>query len=192
MRREQRDNEQEVTRPRGRRVAADTLARPSRREQAAQIETLAEQGIATSEIADRLGLARSTVNKYRRDPAGERERERREGYRGECRSCGRPTSGDGPGRGLEWCPECAPAQRRRWSDEEMLEAIRAWTGLTGHPPTVYDWSPAHAPAGHRGAARYRAERGHWPSASSVTRRFGTLARAVDQADLASARLGKRL
>ena len=65
----------------------------------------------TEEIADRLGLARSTVNKYRRDPEGERERARRERYRGRCRGCGRPTRGsDGPGRAPEWCPESCPFQ----------------------------------------------------------------------------------
>lgn len=166
-------------RPRGQRAPAGVLERRTRKQQADRIEALAGRGLGSEEIADRLGLARSTVNKYRHDPDGERERARRERYRGRCRRCGRPTRGsDGPGRHPEWCPECAPLRRRRWSDERLLKAIRDWTRLTGAPPTLYDWSPAHAPGGHRGAERYLAERGRWPNASSVARRFGSLRAAV--------------
>jgi IS30 family transposase len=180
-----RPSESASRRAAGERVAADVLHRPSRRERADEIESLAARGFRSDEIAAQLGLARSTVNKYRRDPDGERERARRERYRGRCRGCGRPTRGsDGPGRAPEWCPECAPLQRRRWSDERLHEAIRDWTRLTGSPPTLYDWSPAHAPGGHRGAARYLAERGRWPNASSVARRFGSLRTAVDAAGIA--------
>jgi hypothetical protein len=161
------------------------LERPSRSQQAERIAALVETGLDSEAIAELLGRARSTVNKYRRDPEGERERARRESYRGRCRGCGRPTRGsDGPGRAPEWCPECAPLQRRRWSDAQMLEAIRQWTRLTGTPPSLYDKSPAHAPAGHTGAARYLAERGRWPNASSVARRFGSLRAAVEAAVVA--------
>jgi DNA-binding CsgD family transcriptional regulator len=177
-----------VRRPRGQRAQGRLLERPSRKQRVERIEALAARGLGSEEIAARLGLARSTVNKYRRDPEGERERVRRERYRGRCRGCGRPTRGsDGPGRAPEWCPECAPARRRRWSDAQMLEAIREWTRLTGAPPTLYDWSPAHAPAGHPGAARYLAERGRWPNASSVARRFGSLRGAVEAAGVAAKR-----
>jgi hypothetical protein len=161
------------------------LDRPGRGERADEIEELAARGFRSDEIAEKLGLARSMVNKYRRDPDGDLERARRERYRGRCRGCGRRTRGsDGPGRAPEWCPACAPLQRRRWSDERLLEAIRDWTRLTGAPPTLYDWSPAHAPAGHSGAARYLAERGRWPNASSVARRFGSLRAAVGAAGVA--------
>jgi hypothetical protein len=168
-------------RPGGERAAAGVLERRTRSEQAARIEALAARGLAREEIAAELGLARSTVNKYRRDPHGERERARREHYRGRCLGCGRATRGsDGPGRAPEWCPACAALRRRRWSDQRLLEAIRAWTRLTGTPPTLYDWSPAHAPSDHPGAARYLAEPGRWPSASSVARRFGSLRAAVER------------
>jgi hypothetical protein len=136
------------------------LDRLSREQQVQRIESLSRRGLGTEEIPDLVRLACSTVNKYRRDPEGERERARRERYRGRCRSCGRRTSGsDGPGRAPELCLERAPLQRRRWSDERLLDAIRDWTRLTGAPPTLHDWSPAHAPSGHAGAARDLAERG---------------------------------
>jgi hypothetical protein len=180
-----RPSESGSRRPRGERVGAEVLDRPGRRERADEIEELATRGFRSDEIAAKLGLARSTVNKYRRDPDGELERARRERYRGRCLGCGRPTRGsDGPGRAPEWCPECAPLRRRRWSEAQMLEAIREWVRLTGAPPTLYDWSPAHAPSGHPGAARYLAEHGRWPNASSVVRRFGSLRAAVEAAGVA--------
>jgi len=188
MPRGERAPEAEATRrrPRGRLAPAELLERPTRSQQAERIEALAGRGLDSEEIAARLGIARSTVNKYRRDPDGERERARRESYRGRCRGCGRPTRGsDGPGRAPEWCPECAPRQRRRWSDDALLEAIRDWARLTGAPPTLYDWSPAHAPAGHTGAACYLAERRKWPNASSLARRFGSLRAAIDRAGVAT-------
>jgi hypothetical protein len=90
-------------------VPAELLEHPTRKQQAEAIEALAGRGLGSEEIADRLGLARSTVNKYRRDPDGERERARRGRYRGRCRGCGRPTRGsDGPGRH----PSGAPSARR--------------------------------------------------------------------------------
>jgi hypothetical protein len=61
--------------------------------------------------------------------------------------------------------------------------VRDWYGLTGAPPTVPDWSPAHAPAGHEGATRYRSEPGRWPSATQVVRRFGSFPAAVRRAGL---------
>jgi DNA invertase Pin-like site-specific DNA recombinase len=66
-----RGNEAATQRPRGRRVKTDVLARPTRRERVNQIEALAARGLGTRELAERTGLARSTVNKYRRDPEGE-------------------------------------------------------------------------------------------------------------------------
>ena len=111
-----------------RRLAAEVLDRPGRRERADEIEEVAARGFRSDEIAEKLALARSTVNKYRRDPDGDQERARRERYRGRCR--GRPTRGsDGPGRAPEWCPECAPLRRRSWNDAQTLEAI-----LQAHHP----------------------------------------------------------
>ena len=68
-----------------------------------------------------------------------------------------------------------------------MESIRDWAELTGSPPTLADWSPAHARAGHEGAARYRSGRGRWPSASTVAARFGSLRAAVEAAGLRPAR-----
>ena len=144
-----------------------------------EIERLAnKEGLSNQQIAERLGLAVSTVRIYRRDPNGERQRARRDGYRGRCERCGNPVSGgNGRTRNPARCLTCAPLLRRRWSDEQLLEAIARWTAKTGAPPELADWSPAHAPHGYRGAAHYLRERGKWPSASTITRRFGSFAAA---------------
>jgi IS30 family transposase len=172
----------EQRRPRGRRTSATTLKHASRKERVAAIEALVGEGADNREIAHHLGLSPKTIAGYRRDPRGEDERKRRESYRGKCGRCGRPTHGsDGRAHGPRWCVACAPLARRRWSDEQLLEAIRDWATQTGALPTIYDWSPSHAPEGHPGAARYLDELGRWPNARSVARRFGSLAAAIERA-----------
>jgi DNA-binding CsgD family transcriptional regulator len=179
-----------VRRPAGERANDTTVERHTRAERVAQIERLERRGLATREIAEQLGLARSTVNIYRADPDGERQRQRRQRYQGTCRGCGGPTSGSGgPKRAPERCRSCAGKRRRNWSEQRVLEAIRDWTDVTGSPPTLADWSPAHAPAGHEGSARYRSERGRWPSASTVAARFGSLRAAIEAAGLRPAERG---
>lgn len=166
------------------RPGSAAVTRHSRAKRAKQIERLARRGLGTLEIAAELGLARSTINIYRRDPDGSRHRQRLERYRGRCRDCGRLTSGSGGrARTPARCRRCAGAQRRLWPSELILQRITEWTEETGSPPRVRDWSPAHAPAGHQGAGRYLAERGHWPSASVVVARFGSFPAAVTRAGL---------
>lgn len=167
----------------GDRAAPEALERHTRRSRVEEIERLlAQDPLSNREIAGRVGLSPSTVGIYRRDPDGARQRARRAAYRGRCGRCGRPVSGgNGRSRTSTWCPECAPLQRRRWSDEDLLEAIVRWTAATGSPPELPDWSPGHAPPGHAGARRYLRERGRWPSASTIARRFGSLSAAKRQA-----------
>jgi hypothetical protein len=176
-------------RPAGERVDRVAVERHTRGERVAQIKRLERRGLSTREIAAQLGLAPSTVNIYRADPDGDRQRQRRERYRGACTDCGRPTSGSGgPKRAPERCRSCAGERRRSWSQQRVLEAIRDWVALTGSPPTLADWSPAHARPGHDGAARYRQAPGRWPSASTVASRFGSLRAAIDAAGLRHARV----
>lgn len=171
-------------RPGGERVNRAAVEGYTRAERVAEIERLERRGLDTREIAQQLGLARSTINTYRRDPDGSRHRRRVEGYRGRCRDCGRLTSGSGGrARAPARCRRCAGAQRRSWPGELIHQRIKDWTAETGSPPRVRDWSPAHAPAGHQGAGRYLAERGQWPSASVVVSRFGSFPAAVRRAGL---------
>jgi transcriptional regulator with XRE-family HTH domain len=175
-------------RPAGTRADRAAVEQHSRPERVAQIDRLERRGLSTREIAEQLGLARSTVNIYRADPDGERQRQRRQRYQGACADCGRPTSGSaGPARAPERCRSCAAERRRSWSEQRVLEAIRDWSELTGSPPPLADWSPAHAPREHEGAARYRSAPGRWPSASTVAARFGSLRAAIEAAGLPPAR-----
>jgi len=162
-----------------------TTERSSRAERAREITRLRDpEGLPFREIARRLGLAASTAQIYYADPDGARQRRRRERYRGTCRACGRPTSGaQGRGKAPAYCAYCSRRRRRTWSDEDVLAAVRDWHALTGAVPTVLNWSPAHAPAGHAGAKLYRSEPGRWPSAALVARRLGSFPAAVRGAGL---------
>lgn len=166
----------------GRRRATGGIPRAERAREIARLRDAEE--LPFREIARRLGLAVSTVQIYYADPDGARQRRRREAYRGTCRSCGRRTSGaQGRRKAPAYCADCSRRRRRRWTEQEIVAAVRDWYALAGTPPTVADWSPAHAPAGHGGAMRYRAQPGRWPSAALVARRFGSFPAAVRRAGL---------
>jgi len=77
------------------------------------------------------------------------------------------------------------AGQRRYSPEELLEAIRRWAELYGEPPTVADWDPTRA---RREGKDWRAERyatGEWPTARMLRTAFGTMTKAVTAAGLTS-------
>jgi hypothetical protein len=118
------------------------VGRVPRRERVAQIRRLREgEGLSFAQIAERMDLAISTVHGYYADPTGERGRERRERYRRPCKNpaCGNLTSGaNGFADPPRHCPRCAALARRRWTEDNVLEAIREWQRLTGSVPTLHD------------------------------------------------------
>ena len=78
-----------------------------------------------------------------------------------------------------------PGGRRagRYTDDEILEAIRRWANRYGEPPTSTDWEPARA---RRMGQSWRAERfelGEWPTVRMVRARFGSFNAAVRDAGL---------
>jgi hypothetical protein len=90
-------------------------------------------------------------------------------------------------------PRRGPCRIRRklLGPEEILNAIREWTGRYGEPPTMADWDPSRARRSGQlwRVARYR--RGDWPSARSVCNHFGNFTTAVTRAGLEPRPRGQR-
>jgi predicted transcriptional regulator len=146
----------------------------ARSEIAPRIVALRAEGLLYREIAERLGLAPSTVHDYATDPDGTRVRARKAKADGACRDCGVRTISDG-GRAPERCMPCHGAHTREQSRRWILNSFKEWTDLFGVPPSATDWSPASARA--QGMA-HRAERTEqtgraWPPTSSVINIFGS-------------------
>lgn len=85
-----------------------------------------------------------------------------------------------------------PARGRRYTRDEVLEAIRQWADCHGSPPTSMDWDPARARRlGHDWRAE-RFEAGNWPTIRMVRDRFGTFNDAVTRAGLQPRRAPSRV
>ena len=138
------------------------------------------EGLSIAQIADRLGRSPATIKAYFYDPSGEKARAVKARYVGVCRGCGAYTEPrNGKGDAYAFCRACHPgAIERLWSRARVTEAMRSWEVRYARLPTSYDWSRTRARR-RGGEALERLAGGRWPSASVVTRLFGTWsARAV--------------
>jgi hypothetical protein len=82
------------------------------------------------------------------------------------------------------CRACRP-RHGRWvpfSDEQLLERIRAWTARFGAAPTKGQWRRAEL-GGHRA---WEDEYPAWPSPGAVARRYGSWRAALSAAGVATA------
>lgn len=118
---------------------------------------------------------------------------RRAKYRGECESCGKPTSyaTNGPHR---YCRACSPLARRIWTDDAVLEAIRSYGERYGRAPTAVDWNPSHARSGAVSKKRLaeierRWKDGRYPLTATVRSRFGSWSKAIRKAGYNARRQG---
>ena len=136
------------------------------------------EGLSIRQIADRLGRSPATVKAYFYDPTGEKARAVKARYQGVCRGCVAYTQPrNGKGDAYAYCKACHPgAIGRRWTRERVLAAMGEWCARYGRLPSSYDWSRTHARR-RGGEALERLSGGEWPSASVVTRAFGTWAAA---------------
>ncbi len=139
------------------------------------------EGLSIRQIADRLGRSPATMKAYLYDPTGEKARGvKARGvkarYVGVCRGCGAHTQPrNGKGDACSYCKRCHPgAIKRRWTQELVISAMRAWRERYGRWPSSYDWSRTHARRRGEQALR-RLAGGHWPAASVVTVVFGSWA-----------------
>ena len=115
---------------------------------------LRKGGMKIREIAERMGVAVSTVHAWLSDPDGSRLKARKDSYRGTCVVCGGQTDG---GRGAALAPELCMSCRE-WGEDAIIAAIQTWAaGHGGIPPTTTEWR--------------RADTDH-PCASVVIKRLG--------------------
>lgn len=157
-------------------VAKSTLPRVEERRRAVALahHYREQEGLTVAAIAQRLGRAEATIKAYFYDPTGEKARQVKARYRGTCHVCGAPTSArGGKGDAYEYCTTCRPGARaRKWTRERVREAMLAWEGRYGTPPSSYDWSRTHTRA--RGAeAIARLRDGEWPAPATVSALYGT-------------------
>jgi Homing endonuclease associated repeat len=142
--------------------------RPPLAERVASAQALGGEGCSTAMIAELLGVHRSTVSYYLRAES--------------CPRCGqprvRPTSTS--------CLSCraSNARWRRFSDAELLEALRAWTREYGAPPRAADWRRAPRSSSKLWEAQFP----RWPPASVLIARFGSWREATRAAGLSPRRL----
>ena len=105
------------------------------------VELVEREGLGTREIAERLGVATSTVGAALGDPTGEADRSRKAKGIRPCADCGAPCNTDG--KVIEpnlRCKACAAKASRRWSQEKIIAAIREWAAEhDGKPPKAGHW-----------------------------------------------------
>lgn len=80
-------------------------------------------------------------------------------------------------------PDRRSRSGRPWSEQDVLDAIRAWSALYGSVPAMMDWDMYKA---RRAGHDWRVDRylsGDWPSARTVCARFGNFSTAVASAGL---------
>lgn len=125
------------------------------RKNAVEAARLRDQGLLIREIADRLGLACSTVWSLLNDPDGLKERARRARYGGTCEVCGGQTDGsNGAAKAPKRCLKCATkptrghgtlaCYRRGCSCDECRAANRAHSrSLKGAEPLRHGTTSAY-------------------------------------------------
>ena len=133
-----------------------------------------QEGLSITEIARRLGRAKSTVKAYLCDPTGEKARAVKRRYQGVCRGCGAATTArGGKGDAYELCKSChpgaiAPTRTCNW----VRAAMHEWQRRYGRPPSSTDWSRTHARR-RGGEALERFKAGDWPAPSTVIDIYGS-------------------
>ena len=109
-------------------------------------------GESTRAIADTIGVTPWTASRYLRAHP--------------CRACGDPVVSK-----AKLCQACSTREGnpKRWSEQELVAAVRRWVRLEGRVPTQADWRPVRL----GGAKRWEAEFPEWPPASASRIVFGS-------------------
>jgi hypothetical protein len=120
---------------------------------------------------------------------------RRTMYGGTCKYCGAKTDGsNGAAKAPEVCRSCQGHERKEWTREAILAALRLWVERFGEAPTVTDWSEAHArkcSLQTQEKKRRRRETGRWPGPTLVAAEFGSWKGMLELAELPLPRMAMR-
>jgi transposase-like protein len=149
----------------------------------ARAAQLRDEGWLLREIAEELGVAKSTLHQWFYDADGSKLAARKVGYRGACVDCGSPTNGSaGPGKASTRCTPCHVVYEGERSREWLIDTIRAWADSHGGiPPAAWDWNASAADAvGEHDRARIARE-GGWPTTGAVQGAFGSWNAGIEAA-----------
>jgi hypothetical protein len=148
-----------------------------------RIVALRRNGVSSREIAERYGMKTTYVRTILSDPDGSKARARKERYRGTCRRCGGPTTGgDGRAKAPTTCASCFTSgqhERRYWTSERVIAAIKRFAVEHGRPPVATEW--LYGIHGRNGDG--------YPHAVIVIREFGSWANGVEAAGFPRPRIG---
>lgn len=138
---------------------------------ASEARALRTEGLLVREISERLGVPQSTVSSWLDPRRAEKQKARRERYRGTCVDCGAPTDGsNGRAMAPKRCRTCAAVhdhESRVWTQETILAAFARYF-------EEYDDQPA--------ASEILRLRPDWfPSVDAVQREFGSWSAAITAA-----------
>jgi hypothetical protein len=125
---------------------------------------LANEGESVASIAEHLGVHVNTVRNYLKSTR--------------CPACGDYKVVDT----ADLCLSCSlrASNAPAFDQAAVIKAMRDWTRETGRRPIRRDWTPTTG-----AASKWRAEWPRWPSASQVSRLFGTWIDATKQAGVTS-------
>lgn len=154
----------------------------TRSEKAAKAAELRASGKTHREIAAEMGISLSYAHNLAVDPDGAKMKARKDSYRGTCRECGGKTDGsNGRNSAPEICSGCFVKQQhenRYWTQQRIIDAIKAWHRAHGRPPIAPEWVTP------------RDRVGEIPPVSTVQREFGTWRAAIIAAGFECKERGK--
>ncbi len=159
----------------GREVQASRVGRRS--EFAAEAKRLRSMGLLIAEVAERMGVAPSTVHGWLRDPDGHRQRDRHRRAMRACEGCG----------GQAFGHLCAKCERERCA--ALAHALECKRRSSATPVDSATISAAlreyHELTGDVTSPGYRklSPQKGWPSASTISYRQGSWTAALNAAGL---------
>lgn len=158
--------------------AFELVERGEASKQVSECVALVQEGCGIPKIATRLGLSKSTVGQYLRDPTGREAKARKAKRVRPCVDCGAPCNTDGSvSRPSKRCAPCATAHQKasaKWQQNAIIDAIRRWNSIHGRPPKAQEWG-----SGRYGHLDYLS--GTWPAWNTVAYRFGSFNAAIRRA-----------